>query len=241
MNGMKNEIAELTEYKSTNNIKEFGKVLSKFIPSLRKYIRTKLKVAEAKKKIPKGMYTPDDILDEIYLKVFNEFGDPDKDAGALKLKLFTLTNELLKEKLKTEDWRTRKIDIDELLKNELKTLEEEFTVDADGDFVMMDELEDISYKQEVFEPNLIILEKSQEEDLIKSLELEGKEIPDDMEKRKALGQLYSELSELSQAVLDLYAFGNLTIEEIAEVQNMKVEDVEKLITKIKIRFQTNIA
>ncbi len=241
MNGMKNEIAELTEYKSTNNIKEFGKVLSKFIPSLRKYIRTKLKVAEAKKKIPKGMYTPDDILDEIYLKVFNEFGDTDKDAGALKLKLFTLTNELLKEKLKTEDWRTRKIDIDELLKNELKTLEEEFTVDADGDFVMMDELEDISYKQEEFEPNLIILEKSQEEDLIKSLELEGKEIPDDMEKRKALGQLYSELSELSQAVLDLYAFGNLTIEEIAEVQNMKVEDVEKLITKIKIRFQTNIA
>ncbi len=241
MSEMNNEIAELTEYKSSNNIKEFGKVLSKFIPALRKFIRTKLKVAETKKKIPKGMYTPDDILDEIYLKVFNEFGDQDKDPGALKLKLFTLTNELLSEKTKTENWRTRKIDIDEIIKNELETLEEKFTVDADGDFVMMEELDDISYKQGEFKPNLIILEKSQEEDLIKSLDLEEKGISEDLEKRKSLGQLYAELSELSQSILDLYAFGNLTIEEIAEVQNMKVEDVEKFITKIKLRFQTYIS
>ncbi len=241
MSEMNNEIAELTEYKSLNNIKEFGKVLSKFIPSLKKYIRTKLKVAETRKKIPKGMYTPDDILDELYLKVFNEFGEQDKVPGALKLKLFTLANELLSEKIKTENWRARKIDIDEIIKNELKTLEEKFTVDADGDFVMMEELDDISYKQEEFKPNLIILEKSQEEDLIKSLDLEEKGISEDLEKRKALGQLYAELSELSQSILDLYAFGNLTIEEIAEVQNMKVEDVEKFIAKIKLRFQTYIS
>ncbi len=241
MNEVNNDLTVLTEYKRTNNIKDFGKVLSKFIPNLRKYIRTKLKIAETKKKIPKGMYTPDDILDEIYLKVFNEFDDSDKNPDSLKLKLFMITNELLSEKIKTENWRTKKVDIDEIMKEELKTLEENFTVDADGDFVMFDELDDISYKQEEFKPNLIILGKSLEEDLIKSLDLEEKGISEDLEKRKTLGQLYAELSELSQSILDLYAFGNLSVEEIAEVQNMKVEDVERFISKIKIRFQTYIS
>ncbi len=241
MNEVNGDLTVLTEYKKANNIKDFGKALSKFIPNLRKYIRTKLKIAETKKKVPKGMYSTDDILDEIYLKVFNEFDETDLDQDKLKLKLFTLTNELLSEKIKAENWRERKLDIDELMKEELKSLEEKFTVDADGDFVMFEELDDISYKQKEFKPNLIILEKSLEEDLVKSLDLEDKGISDDLEKRKVLGQLYAELSELSQSILDLYAFGDLTVEEIAEVQNMKVDDVKKFIAKIKVRFQTFIS
>ena len=230
---MSEQFNNLKNHKKQGNQKEFNLELEKYLPKLEKYIRHRIKVYEAKRKLPRNFYAPADVLADVYLKIYNDF-DNIKDEKQLKTKLFSLADEIIQSYIKEEKQIKRKLPVDKLVKEELKMLYEELTADADGELLLVSDLkdEDIEYKQEDFKPKTYLFDYDTQIAFAASLGMS----PDDFrdEKMQAMfGSLYARLPELIRQVLDLNALGGLNPGEIAEITGVKPSEVEEILVAIE--------
>ncbi len=226
---MTQALTALKTSKARQDRQAFNEILQRFLPQLKPYIAARLRYAEHVGLIPQRMYFPSDIVDEIYLEVFEHFSDADLDPRKLKIRLFKLADAKLAQIIKEEaQWQERKVPIGDIVREELKSLEENFYPEEVFD--------DIEYRQDEYRPKLLLLEEGFEGDLLDFLELD-RQLRQESEKRRLLAQVYDSLPPLSRIVLELKVNGNLTVEEIADVREMDVEEVEALLTAVKRRFR----
>ena len=225
----------LQTHKHNNDRAAFNKVLEEFLPQLKRYVANRLRTAVRKGWIPKGMYDPMDIVDEVYLEVFEQFSEADMEPAKLRIRLFQLAERKLAEIIEQEREHMRDLSIEALMEQELKTLEEHITADADGEVVFIEELDDISYHLDDDKPKVWLLDEGFEEELLEVLDL-PKEILQDKAKRSVLAQTYQNLPTLSRIVLELRTRGGLSVAEIAEVRGMDEKQVEQLLAATKDRF-----
>ena len=228
---------KLNDYKKSGDTKSFNDVLMKFLPQLKKVIRFKLRNMEKNGFIPRNMYSPQEIVDEVYLKIFEEFDDELNDESRLKVKMFKIAKEIL------DDIRSKhtgkKISTELLLRDEMKELEEEYTVDADGDFVMIEELDDISYHLDDFKEKILLLDASEVGELAEDFgllaEVDNGKLTDSQVQN--IDSVFSNLPELAQSVISHFSFGKLNIDEIAEIHGIDTDSVKEVIEKVKVRFK----
>ncbi len=234
------DISVLKTHKEAGNREEFNKVLAEFLPELKRLIRHKLRQWEVRGIIPKNEYTTDDVTDEVYLKLYDKYPDGLSGEGELKVNLYRLANEVLGSL--REKHSGKRISVEELLARETKELEEAYTADAEGELLLMDELEevDISYQPTIVRVNVVLLEESQIGELVETFGLEEKEALSEKD-RKVIGKAYSDLPELAQSVIDHYVFVKLSKTEIADIHNISVEDVERIIGQVRSRLKNTKA
>lgn len=226
---MTQSLQALKTHKDTQNRQAFNEVLRRFLPQLKPYVAARLRYAEHVGLIPERMYFPRDIMDEIYLEVFEHFSDADLDPKKLKIRLFKLADAKLEKILKEESqWQERKVSIENIVREELKSLEETFYPE--------EMLDDIEYRQDEYRPKLLLLEEGFEGDLLDFLELD-RSLRQEARNRQLLSQAYESLPPLSRIILELKVNGNLTVEEIADVREMDVEEVEAVLEAVKRRFR----
>jgi hypothetical protein len=122
------------------------------------------------------------------------------------------------------------------LKDELESLNEVYTIDADFDFIMNDELNDISYKQQNNQNHMFLY------DIDDSTIFNAFEVNDvtPKSKEKFLGSIYSRLPMKVSDIIDLYAFGKLDYKEISKVKQLDIERVEKIFKAFNKRFKKNL-
>ncbi|SIN69058.1 hypothetical protein SAMN05443662_0075 [Sulfurivirga caldicuralii] len=227
-------INTLAQHRQNEDREGFFAVLNEFLPKLKKYVANRLRTAVRKGWVPRGMYDPMDIVDEVYLEVYEQFDDsvtPEK----LRVLIFRLADQKLEAIIEHERAHMKDLSIEALAAKELKELEEHITADAEGEVVFVEDLDDISYHQDDYKPKVYLLDEGFEEELVEVLDL-PREILGDREKRQILAQTYQNLPTLSRIILDLRTRGGLVIKEIAEVRGMAVDDVEKVMAAIKDRF-----
>ena len=227
-------ITELHKLKRENNFEEFYKIISKDIIGLEKFASSKLKLAEKEGLIDKGFYDANGILDEVFIEVFKTFSN-DTDEKNLRQTLFLKTIQKINEKIEKEDQFADTINMNVILKEELSLLKEDYSVEADGDYVFDEELDDISYQQNSFNPVHFILDQPMELELTGKLDLSNASTSD---KRRALfgGSFYT-LPPISKTIIELYVFGNQKINEIAETLSTDLGIVEKVIERVKERLE----
>jgi len=228
-------INTLAQHKQANDRNAFIAVLNEFLPRLKKYVANRLRTAVRKGWVPRGMYDPMDIVDEVYLAVYEQF-DPELTPEKLRVLMFRLADAKLEEIIAQEREHMKDLSIEELAARELKELEEHITADAEGEVVFVEDLDDISYHQDDYRPKIYLLDEGFEEELVEVLDL-PREILADRQKRQILAQTYQNLPVLSRIVLDLRTRGGLVIEEVAEVRGMSVAEVERVMAAIRDRFQ----
>jgi DNA-directed RNA polymerase specialized sigma subunit len=131
----------------------------------------------------------------------------------------------------------KRVSIDLILKEELELLKEDFTVDADGDLVLIEELPDISYHQKDFKPKHYIIDKEAEKEIVSTLELDESILKSD-EKRKKLANTYFLVPPTSKTIFELYVFGKQNEESIAEILKIEKDQVSTTITKVIEKFKT---
>ncbi|BCX81888.1 hypothetical protein MIT9_P1470 [Methylomarinovum caldicuralii] len=226
---MTQSLQALKTHRDTEDRQAFNEVLRQFLPQLRPYVAARLRYAEHAGLIPPRMYFPSDIVDEIYLEVFEHFSDADLDPKKLKIRLFKLADAKLEKILKEEArWQERKVPIEDIVREELKSLEEIFYPE--------EMLDDIEYRQDEYRPKLLLLEEGFEGDLLDFLELD-RSLRQEARNRQLLARAYESLPPLSRIILELKVNGNLTVEEIADVREMDVEEVEAGLEAVKRRFR----
>jgi len=164
------KIKESQYLKQENDFPEFYKKISMVLPSLKKFAAAKLKLAEKEGLIDKGFYDANEILDEVFMDIFKTYSN-DIDEKQLKQMLFFKTILKINHKIERENQFADIINIDAILKDEMNSLKEDYSIEADGDYIFDEDLDDISYKQNNFNPVHFILDQPMEMELTGKLDL----------------------------------------------------------------------
>ncbi len=229
------KIQELKDLKAKNKFKEFYSHIESHLPQLRRYIKQRLHNAEVAGIIPKGFFTPDDIIDDVYQEVFINF-NPDWTEKDLKTILFKLAMKKLDEIIEKEKQKPKKVSIDKIIADELKLLDEKFTVNADGELVLIEELDDISYQQEQAKPKYLILERATEERILELLDQDtsGQLTQEDQDN---FWKIYKVMPAQSKTVIELFVFGGLQTDEISDITDISTDNVEKIVDNFKQKLR----
>ena len=230
---MQKSMTTLKQHHANADREAFFQQIIEVAPGLESYVRNRLRIAERNGLILPDLYATDDILDEAFLYAYEHFSDMPKDESALRVRLFQLADEKLDEIIRQESWRNQALSLERVLSDEMKLLDEipQMTVDADGDIVMVEELDDAELPPP--EPEALLLEDSFEDEIIHRLELDGAFIKSDRAMHQLLARFYAELPTQSRIILDLWTRGRLSVEEIAQVRGVSVEQVREIITRIQ--------
>lgn len=223
----------LQQHKEENDFAKFYNKLAAFVPEVKDFLTGSLKNAEDQGLLDRGFFKPDEILDEVYLEAFGEFSAA-MDTSGLRRSLFRKV--IQKIEAKEEEDVPDEVSTHALLKGELKTLSEEFTTEGDGDRVLMEELDDISYTQKRGWNLEIRLNDELEKQLIQKFELHEESLLSE-EKRKLLGVLYNTIPKRSKMIVELYAFGHQDVHEISEILEVPEQVVERILFKVTERFR----
>ncbi len=217
------------------NFEEFYKKSAAIIPSLKKFAALKLKLAEKEGLIDRGFYDTNEILDEVFLEVYRVYSN-DIDEKHLRQTLFLRTIQKINHKIEKENQFAEDINIDAVLKDELNLLKEDYSVEADGDYIFDEDLDDISYQQNRFNPAHFILDQSMELELTGKLDLSEISLFSDRS-RVLFGATFYTLPPISKNIIELYVFGNLDILEISETLKVSEDTVRKVIDRVKQRLE----
>ncbi len=222
------KIAKLKAHQEANKQKKFGKKIIKLIPELKPYVRHRLFLAHSLGIIPGNMYRATGVIDDAIIDLYGSDISSLKSTNDLRLKLFTLVKKELDHLFKKEAWHKKSISTDKILHQELNKLKEKFTFNADEDFVMNEELSDISYHQKDFTPQLFLYDDSVHS-IRNTFELDYL----DEKRKKVFSKLYNVLSLEASNVVDLHVFGKLNTQEIAQIKNTNEESVRGIILQVK--------
>jgi DNA-directed RNA polymerase specialized sigma24 family protein len=216
-----------------NEFARFYARLEPFLADLQQFLKGSLRDAEDQGLLDRRYFDPDEILDEVLLEGYKQYAT-EKDEKTLRRGLFrrAVLIILTKEMEDVPD----EVNTHSLLKAELKTLSEDFTAEGDGDPILLEDLDDISYSQKRGWNPEIRLNDALEKQLVKKFELHEESLLSE-EKRKLLGLLYSTIPERSKMVVELYAFGHQDTHEISEILEVPERVVERILFKVKERFR----
>jgi hypothetical protein len=214
----------------------FDKKVVAVSQQLHPYIKNRLYIAESMGIIPKNMYDSMGVIDESIAKFYENGFDIDMTPNALKLKLFKYADDELNVLFKKEAFHKNTVSTHEILEEELDALEEKYTIDDGFDFVMNEELNDISYQQYHKHKHLFLYDEA-DNTFLSAFEIE------DLSKNKSrslLGSLYSWLPLNVSSIIDLMVFGKLSFEDIAKVKSMEVKRVEFIYEEVKNKFKDHL-
>ncbi|HHH54247.1 MAG TPA: hypothetical protein ENK91_11355 [Bacteroidetes bacterium] len=208
-------------------IKEFNQVFENQKEQIKQYLHKKLKISENSGIIARGFYTPEELLDKIYLDSIEQIMQGDYSHN-LKILLFRNTISTINEKLKEEKLFVNKINTDKILNKEINSLKENVTADGDGDLVLEDELSDISYHLHDYDNKIFLFDNQTQEKINKDLLDPNNTISS---KTK-----YKNLPSFLKTIFELSIFGNLDASEIASTLDVDIYSVQKAMKYLKIKF-----
>ncbi|WP_224490426.1 hypothetical protein [Robertkochia flava] len=217
---------------------EFGKRVLSAVPHIYPYLKHRLYIAESSGIIPRNMYKANGLLDDAILDLYEE-SDQLEDDMKLKLRLFALVEKRLDELYEKESFHKDTMSTSGILRKELKTLEENFFMDADEDMVMSEDLDDISYHQHDHDKTVVLYDDAQK-NIIQTLELTDATRNLDKDERIILNKIYTWLPRKTSNILDLFVFGKMSVDEIAEIKAVNREEIQQLMLAVRKSFRKNL-
>jgi len=230
-------MSTLKKIQDKNTQTEFDKKVLSAIKHLRAYTKHRLYIAESTGVLPRNMYSSSDIIDESIAKFYSKGINIDLEEMAIKLKLFKIVDNDLNELFKKEAFHKDTQSTSTILKEELDSLEEKYTLDADLDYVMNEDLEDISYQQDNKHKHLFLYD-DKNASIINALEMED---ISSQHTKKLLGKFYTWLPMNVTDIVDLFVFGKLSFEDISKIKDIEIKRIERIFEGVRKSFRKNLS
>ncbi|MGB5646223.1 RNA polymerase sigma factor [Muriicola sp.] len=226
--------SDLVVLKKKGEEKAFNELLLKTLPQIKRYITKRLATALSKGNLPHGKYRPDDFVDQLFITAYNHF-DEVKNQKDFYPWLFKIADQLLEDTIVEEEFDEVFFqNIDDFTKPAWDAMEEKFSTDGDGDLVMMDELDDISYRNAPYVLNHVFVEDDNNEMIAKL----DKELGEENIRRHTNMVLYH-LPLPMRTVFEMATQFHLTAEEIAMIRGQGLEEVQKLLKNARNALETS--
>ena len=230
-------MSTLKKMQDKNTQTEFNKKVLSAIKHLRAYTKHRLYIAESTGVLPRNMYSSSDIIDESIAKFYSKGINIDLEEMAIKLKLFKIVDNDLNELFKKEAFHKDTQSTSTILKEELDSLEEKYTLDADLDYVMNEDLDDISYQQDNKHKHLFLYD-DKNASVINALEMED---ISSQHTKKLLGKFYTWLPMNVTDIVDLFVFGKLSFEDISKIKDIEIKRIERVFEGVRKSFRKNLS
>lgn len=225
---MKETYSKLVSFKRKENRESFNSELLKVLPQIYRYVSKRLNSAVANGKLNKGMFNPNDFTDQLFIEVYDNIDDI-KTENELHIFLFKKVDELLEDSLVEEEFDHVFFDnIDTYSKPEWDAMEENYTQDGDGDFLLLEELDDKSVDKSNYSLNQVFITE-EEKQLADKLD-------ESLNKERIYRHIQLVLDKMNmpmRMVFELYANEGLTTEEIAEIRKATLSQVEDLLSSAR--------
>lgn len=224
----------LIQLKKSGDNASFNNLILKIIPRIKKYINGRLISAINKGHFSKNKYQADEFVDQLFIEVYNHIEEV-KKAQDFYLWLFKKTDKLLEDVIVEEEFDDLFFkNIDNYSKPEWDEMEEKFSTDGDGDLLMIDELDDISYNKNDYTLNHVFIEDDEQKYIAKI----DKELKED-QVRKHAEMVLRKLPIQMQTVFDLFTNYNFNLEEIAKIKMITTKEVDKLMQDARASLHTS--
>jgi len=223
---------------STNKL---DKKVLQIVPLLHPYVKQRIRVGEYLGFFPKNMYRSNEIIDDVIVNIYeaNQQEQDENSTDDLRIAMFDIANSKLRSLFEKEEWHKKNISTKFILEEELRQLEENFTVDADFDLIMNEELDDISYHQNDHEPQVLPYDNEQQ-GVMSFLDMGNSNIFENNQKKDTLKNMYYRLPLHTSNVVDLYILGKLNLQEIANILNINIAEVKQIVELVKNKFQKHL-
>ncbi|MDW5289872.1 hypothetical protein [Formosa sp. PL04] len=216
--------------------KAFNKKILSITSSLQPYVKHRLYIAESVGILRKNLYHSNGLIDDCIIRLYEKGYDIDMSSHDLKIKLFRIVDIYLEELLLKERQNLDTISTNTYLEEELSRLEEPYSIDGDMDFVMLEDLDDISYKQHRHEKEVFLYDENNQK-IINALDLGGHQASTN---RKIVSKFYGWLPIRISNVVDLYVFANLPFEDISRIKKIEVKRIENILLNVKKSFRKHL-
>jgi len=206
-----------------NKIK-FNKLLLELVPDMEKYIVKRMRTAIQQEHFPKNKYKVDDFIDQLFIEIYDQI-EQFSNEYEFYVWIYKKTNELLDDAITEETFDDLFLkNIDDYSKQEWDQMREKFTAEYDGDLIMKEDLNDISYYKEAYTLKDIFIENTED-----YLEAEIDEILHEEEVDKHIQIVLHNLPLPMQNVFELFTKQHRTIAEIAEIRNISIVKAQQLL------------
>ena len=215
---------DLQKFKEKGDNIAFNELLLKIMTQVRQYITKRMNIALAKGLVPKRKYSSEGVNNQLFIDVYDHF-DEIRSKEELYPMLFKKADELLGNILMEEQLDESLFEnIDDYSKVEWDDMERELGVDADGDPVTMEEIDDISYRKDDYVLNHVFVEDGKKQMMAKLDKQLGREAI-----RKHTDVVLQHLPSPMSTVFELATEYQFDMEEIASIRNQSLEEVEQLL------------
>ncbi|APQ16139.1 sigma-70 family RNA polymerase sigma factor [Maribacter hydrothermalis] len=225
---MKTTYTRLVSLKKEQNPELFNTELLKVLPNIYKYVSKRLNSAVANGKLNKGMFNPNDFTDQLFIEVY-EHMDEINGANELHTFLFKTVDQLLEDSLLEEEFDHVFFDnIDTYSKPEWDAMEEQYSRDGDGDFVMLEEMDDSSLNKQNYTLDHVFITE-EEKELAEKLDASLKEdrISNHVE------FVLNKMDLPMRTIFQLYTKQGFTLTEIADIREVSLTKVEEILSKAR--------
>ncbi|GAA4946229.1 hypothetical protein GCM10023314_19410 [Algibacter agarivorans] len=226
---------DLIKLKKEGDKVSFNTKLLKILPEVKKYINGRLNAAIKKGHFSKNKYKADEFIDQLFIEIYDHIEEVEKEKD-FYLWLFKKTNDLLEDTIVEEEFDDFFFkNIDTYSKSEWDQMAEKYSTDGDGDLMMLEELDDISYSQNDYTLNHVFIEDDEKE-LTQQLD---KALNDEAINRH-INMVLHNLPLPMRTVFELFTKQHLNLQEIAQLKNTTYHDVEKRFNDAKKALQISL-
>jgi len=227
-------LSVLKKSRHENNRKAFDDLMEELLPEIKLYIKRQVAIALQNQTLPKGKYKVEDFTDELYIQAFDNILDLTESSSMHKW-LFAKADEVLEDTIIEEEFDNSFFkNIDEYTYEERDAMEEIFTRDGDGDLVMLEDLDDLSYPKQ----NYVL-----EDVFVINVE---KELIDKISARMTNTEIHRQVETIllclpftMRTIFELAVYHNFNVVEIAEIKKIDRQDVEAILTQAKNIIRAN--
>jgi DNA-directed RNA polymerase specialized sigma24 family protein len=226
------QVDTLASHKKEDNKQAFTGLLAESLPAIQKYVRRRLKMAHAFRLVKNQAISPQELVDEIYLRIFEQFNAKPEAAEQLLPWMYRIADEVLAEELQEIDFERNQVtDLNRIVWAEISSLEENFTAEADGDLVMVDELDIPSFNQAYYPAHTIIEEEARDNTPAEDGKNQAAilEQLDERQAHQVISTTLAGLPVLQRSVFDLFWLEGLEPAEISFIKQISVQEVEALL------------
>ena len=215
--------SDLTRFKKEGDRSAFNALLLKTFSQVKRYISKRLSTTLSKGNLPKGKYQADDFIDQLFIEAYDHF-DEVEEKKMLHPWLFKKADELLEAAIIDEEFDDYFLkNIDDYSNPEWDAMEEKFSIDGGGDYVMIEELDDISYPKHDYTLNHVFVEDNNKEIMNKLDKDLGEE-----NIAKHIAMVLRQLPLPMRTVFELATEHQFTLEEITIIRKQSLEEVRQL-------------
>lgn len=231
---VESQYVELVRLKKEGAISSFNDLLLRLMPEVKNYVENRLIMAVAKGQLDKNRFKADDIIDQLFIEFYDHF-DEVKKGAYLYVWLFMKADELLDDILTEEEFDTYFFEnIDNFSKPEWEEMEEKYSTDGDGDFVMLEEFDNNEYLNNDYLLNAVFVE-DKEKDVVAELDkkLDAERI------KKHTNLVLLGLPKTMRNAFDLFNTYKFNAHEISKIINKNVNEVEHLLKEAKGKMKSS--